>query len=446
MSDNHFFMVPQICDDSPQSDTVMNEEPNDYPPAFITNPNGDRVAIDPNADDQADNREIHHWIYKLSEWYMYPLYFFRALCVLPNAAEAHNRTFGRNGPNMDPSPFYRDQPLYCNFLKFVFYTKKGSQVIHGNKALGSHANGYSVLLQLFNGAVNQTPHLHYEPQETLIHMGGKVMRAYMPITFGPYDHPNGVRPNYAFSGEVNRSNHPTNALFLQGLIAFALAFDFVANHRKIIVDGTIYTVANALTRLIHKKRGHVHYFRAYTPETNGRFTGYVPIKTLNLPINAYVDDDGNAVTNADIYNEIAQEFIHNGSCWVYHTKLMGEIIYQLKLWRDLVMTGSDETGSSSAYLAAHLANGIDTLAHHVIGPTQLGYLDGDLRRYVVIGPDRPISDDLRDSFLVDEPNCRRDLVIECSIGFYQDFYKRTCKLFDPNREMTNDDIIDAFRT
>ena len=109
------------------------------------------------------------------------------------------------------------------------------------------------------------------------------------------------------------------------------------------------------------------------------------------------------------------------------------------------MTGSDETGSSSAYLAAHLANGIDSLAHNVIGPTQLGYLDGDLRRYVVIGPDRPISDDLRDSFLVDEPNCRRDLVIECSIGFYQDFYKRTCKLFDPNREMTNDDITDAFR-
>ena len=109
------------------------------------------------------------------------------------------------------------------------------------------------------------------------------------------------------------------------------------------------------------------------------------------------------------------------------------------------MTGSDETGSSSAYLSAHLPNGVESLSHHIIGQTQLGYLGGDLRRYVVIGPDRPISADLRDTFLKDEGNGRRGVVIECSIEFYQDFYKRTCNTFDPNREMTNNDIIEAFR-
>ena len=110
------------------------------------------------------------------------------------------------------------------------------------------------------------------------------------------------------------------------------------------------------------------------------------------------------------------------------------------------MAGSDEAGSSPAFLSAHLPNGAEgSLSQHIIGQTQLGYLGGDLRRYVIIGPDRPISDDLRDTFSINENPERRDMVIQRSIDFYQDFYKRTCNTFDPNREMTNDDIIEAFR-
>ena len=113
---------------------IISENPsqNNLVPAFTMNDNGEAVAIDPTQEDQAYNQQNHHRRIWPSHWIGYPNSFMAIWCCVPNAPNAHNRTYAIDSMNMENGLLYRDGEIIGLFVGLMHMSENGRLCLETN--------------------------------------------------------------------------------------------------------------------------------------------------------------------------------------------------------------------------------------------------------------------------------------------------------------------------
>ena len=426
---------------------IISEQPSqsNQVPAFYMNDNGEAVAINPHQEDQKYNQQNHHRRIWPSHWLGYPNAFEAIWCCMPNAPGAHNRTYAVDSYNMENGLLYRDGNIIGFFVGLIHLSESGNLCLETYPKKKFNKKGGKILWTLMGAGLQlNTTFLDYQPIETFMRHNDETKFAYNPIVPGPYD--NNGRPTCAFMHPTSNkaSDHEVSEM-MSHQIAFLITFDMLINFYEIGFDGQEKTnIPDYLAKIIEEYGADVIHYEAYNNTTNNsknKRSPLFPVHTLPLQKIIAKKEDGTTVYQADAYNAAADTFIINNTTKKYHCKLSSIIVQIFQMIRQLIVPNYANEGNDFLTSFMSQVTGVDDSLEHfagrVIRADYMHLFRGDIRRHIVIGPDRPIQI-VHQEFLPSVDPEERTEIIQKSIDYWADFYKLNT---DPNTEFNENSSL-----
>ena len=407
-------------------------------PGFEINEEGYAVAINPRQADQEYNQRNHHRCIWPSHWLGYPNAFEAIWCCMPNAPDAHNRVYAVDSMNMENGLLYRDSEIVGLFVGLIHMSKNGNFCLETYPQKKFNKKGGKILWTLMGAGLQlNTTFLDYQPVETFMRHDNETKFAYNPIVPGPYD--NNGRPACAFMhSTTNKASDFEISEMMTYQIAFLITFDMLINFYKIGFDGVEQTnIPDYLAKVIEEHGADVINYEAYNNTTHNeknKDSPLFPVHTLPLKKIISKKEDGTTVYQADAYNAAADTFIINNTTKKYHCKISSMIVQIFQWVRQFIIPnyGNEEPGHLMSFMSI-VTGGDDSLDRYsgrLIRGDYMHLFRGDIRRHIVIGPDRPIQV-VHHDFLPSVEMGERIEIIDQSVAYWADFYARNT---DPNTE------------
>ena len=419
---------------------IISEQPSqsNQVPAFFMNDDGEAVAIDPNQEDQALNQQNHHRRIWPSHWLGYPKAFDAIWGCMPNAPGAHNRTYAVDSHNMENGLLYRDGHIVGLFVGLIHMSKSGNLCLDSHPKKKLNKKGGKILWAIMGaGLQGNTTWLDYQPVETFMRHNDETKFVYNPIVPGPYE--NNGRPTCAFMHPTSNkaSDHEVSEM-ISYQIAFLITFDMIIYFYEIGFDGQEkINIPDYLAKIIEEYGADVIHYEAYNNTTNNytnKRSPLFPVHTLPLKKIIARKEDGTTVYQADAYNAAADTFIINNTTKKFHCKLSSIIVQNFQWARQFIIPNYANEGSD--FLPSFMSqvtgvnDSLDLFSGRVIRADYMHLFRGDIRRRIIIGPDRALPN-VHEHFLPNIDPEERAEIIQKSIDYWANFYSLNT---DPNTE------------